>query len=209
MTTTMKIAILRILTTAKSWSAGLGLKRRGDVCVPRPPQTGHERPERAGEPDEVGGGIVLYLKITYMYYCDLFDCLQTLQTIIDLSIKIADRLESDNLLKGNESEPSPRNQKHVKRTCAGHQVRILSLLEKKWFFSKNYLFHLLHRSMSRDVRASVAREFESATRDIPGVTLRPAEEANTAQWVWILRLWNGFSLNLSLFRSFNVIAEEE
>merc|ERR1719357_1621837 len=46
------------------------------------------------------------------------------------------------------------------------------------------------RSMSRDVRASVAREFESATRDIPGVTLRPAEEANTAQ-------------------SFNVIAEEE
>ena len=37
--------------------------------------------------------------------------------------------------------------------------------------------------MSRDVRASVAREFESATRDIPGVTLRPAEEANTAQWV--------------------------
>merc|ERR1712241_973419 len=46
------------------------------------------------------------------------------------------------------------------------------------------------RSMSRDVRASVAREFESATRDIPGVTLRPAGEANTAQ-------------------SFNVIAEEE
>merc|ERR1719370_1196764 len=37
------------------------------------------------------------------------------------------------------------------------------------------------RSMSRDVRASVAREFESATRDIPGVTLRPAEEAATAQ----------------------------
>ena len=114
-----------------------------------------------------------------MYYCDLFDCLQTLQTIIDLSIKIADRLESDNLLKGNESEPSPRNQKHVKRTCAGHQVRILSLLEKKWFFPK--ITFSTHRSMSRDVRASVAREFESATRDIPGVTLRPAEEANTAQ----------------------------
>ena len=124
MTTLMMIAISRILTTAKSWSAGLGLKRRGDVCVPRPPQTGHERPERAGEPDEVGGGIVLYLKLTYMYYCDLFDYLQTLQTIIDLSIKIADRPESDNLLKGNESEPSPRNQKHVKRTCAGHQVKI-------------------------------------------------------------------------------------
>ena len=71
-----------------------------------------------------------------MYYCDLFDCLQTLQTIIDLSIKIADRLESDNLLKGNESEPSPRNQKHVKRTCAGHQVRILSWLEINGFLKK-------------------------------------------------------------------------
>ena len=38
-----------------------------------------------------------------------------------------------------------------------------------------------HRSMSRDVRASVAREFESATRDIPGVALRPAEDAAPAQ----------------------------
>merc|ERR550532_1378930 len=37
------------------------------------------------------------------------------------------------------------------------------------------------RSMSRDVRASVAREFESATRDIPGVVLRPTEEAANAQ----------------------------
>jgi len=43
------------------------------------------------------------------------------------------------------------------------------------------------RSMSRDVRASVARDFESATRDL---TLRPAEEANTAI-------------------SFNAIVEEE
>lgn len=44
-------------------------------------------------------------------------------------------------------------------------------------------------SMSRDIRASVAREFESATRDLPpvtarlelpGVQLRPVEEANTS-----------------------------
>ena len=57
--------------------------------------------------------------------------------------------------------------------------------------------------MSRDVRASVAREFESATRDIPGVTLRPAEEANTAQWVTLDDdNWGDF---ISIFVSFQII----
>ena len=209
MTTTMKIAILRILTTAKSWSAGLGLKRRGDVCVPRPPQTGHERPERAGEPDEVGGGIVLYLKITYMYYCDLFDCLQTLQTIIDLSIKIADRLESDNLLKGNESEPSPRNQKHVKRTCAGHQVRILSLLEKKCFFPKitfstfstGQCLAMCERVWLESLNRRLAIFPELLSDQPRKPTLLSEFEFCSCGLV--------FFLTLSPFRSFNVIAEEE
>ena len=58
------------------------------------------------------------------------------------------------------------------------------MLSGIWIFHRFRLINEnLSRSMSRDVRASVAREFESATRDIPGVTLRPAEEANTAQWV--------------------------
>ena len=34
-------------------------------------------------------------------------------------------------------------------------------------------------TMSRDIRASVARDFESATRDL---ALRPAEEATTAMY---------------------------
>jgi len=35
------------------------------------------------------------------------------------------------------------------------------------------------RSMSRDIRASVAREFEVATKDLPGVTVKPPQESNT------------------------------
>ena len=123
---------------------------------------------------------IVFVKCS-IFCIHLIDSANPVLTIF--SVTFPSRLTTDRIpiiFKGNESEPSPRNQKHVKRTCAGHQVRILSLLlEKKWFSQK--ITFSTHRSMSRDVRASVAREFESATRDIPGVTLRPAEEANTAQ----------------------------
>ena len=195
------------------WSTGLGLKGRGDVGVPRPPPTCHERPEGAGEPDEVHRcrdgplfethTVLWFISIVCAFFIDSANPILTI-----FSLTFPSRLPTDHfpIILGKWERAKSEKSEACQENLCGTSGEGFQPARKKWFsqkitFSTGQCLATCEQVLLESLNRRLAI-FPELLSDQP----RKPTLLSEFEFGWS---GLGFFLTLSPFRSFNVIAEEE